>query len=227
MPIRGSINGANSYVYAISSRHVQSDLGQYFVVTNPTPGTPITGTVNTTFMNVAGNQNALCIISNNASTTSTNIYLDYIKILMNGTMTNTGTTQQFAAFIDNQLSYNGGTAQLQNVVNVNMASAAPSIALVYFGNLTVLSLTSNARQVHRSNCGLGLLTNQGQIIFTFGGGSHVTGADFPTSSTIVDHFNIVGPPIILGMGQSYVLYNAGASQTAGYPAEVEIGWFEA
>src|SRR5271157_3224853 len=226
MPIRGSINGANSYVYAISSRHVQSDLGQYFVVTNPTPGTPITGTVNTTSPIWTLN-NALCIISNNASTTSTNIYLDYIKILMNGTMTNTGTTQQFAAFIDNQLSYNGGNIQLQNVVNVNMASAATSIALVYFGNLVALSLTANARQVHRSNCGLGILTNQAQIIFTFGGGRSVTGADFPTTSTIVDHFNLVGPPIILGMGQSYVLYNAGASQTTGYPAEVEIGWFEA
>lgn len=200
-----------------------ADEGSYFVATNVTLGTPITGTAAPTAFSATV---ALLSLYNSltASTSpSKRIYLDWLQLEVRAAGTN-GTFFQFAQSIDAGNRYgSGGTAVTP--VNPNMDSAAASIATLNVGALTATAASAGVRRVKHGQIRSVIKVIGDVYLFTFGQSSPAL-AGMVLEGTAQAMIPIQCPQVVLGPNQTFLLHEVAASQSVAATYEFSMGWWE-
>ena len=195
--------------------------GSYFVATNATLGTAITGTAAPTSFSATV---ALMSIFNSAATGGKSITLDYLRLYPKAAGTN-GTNFQYAMSTDriNRFS-SGGTAITP--VNANVNSDAVSAATINFGALTAAA--AGAKVVRLSH---GQLRSVIKVIgdvyeFKFGDSGAWSSSGMPLEGTLQANIVQRVPPCVLPPGCSLLLHELAASQSVAATYEFELGYWE-
>lgn len=200
----------------VPTKHLLADEGQYFVTTNPTPGTPITYALQTAFSDTS----ALIVIKNNDNPGGKRIYLDFLKLLL-GAAPATTSSIQYAVKLDNINRQPTAGSQTLTPANANMDSASAPIAQVFAFNAaapTVPASSNSARVVARGTVEFGLNIAGDEYVIKFGqvedpGATTLLTAARATGS---GRFADASAPIIIGPQQFAVIYlwMPGAATTA-------------
>lgn len=205
--------------------------GSLWVNNNPTidTGVALTGATQTAFgatipsIIITDNDTSLWSNPGAGGTGFKKIEIDqiWLKVVAPGT----GTTQlECAIVIDSSARYSsGGTDVSANSVNATMMDVAPSIAKVYTGTITATAAVA-ARQVGRAVLRT-VLPAAGDVYFLDFGpeGMGVSGIPAGTPA-ILQTYKM--PGIVIGPGQSALLYIWGAGMTAAPTFEYQIVWVE-
>lgn len=215
----------------VRKSHNLADEGSYFIINNGQTGiTPplATGFVATT--------PALLIYNND--TLGRRLYMDYInmtaQVAVTATTSVVGEANAFVAVsVDNGNRYTSGGSVLPAPVNPNMAyqTTTPNITS-YFGQITAAAASGSVRnlvgqRVTRPSPTTAALDLVGDTWMMNFGGVEAVG----NSSQVVTNANIIPvplPPVIIGQGQSLLLYLWWANHTpAGGAAGMlpEIGFW--
>lgn len=224
----------------VRKQHAIADEGTYYVVNNNQSA--ITGQAGTAFSATA----ATILIANTDSSSNPSarrVYLDYIFFMNGGTAfsNSTSNTGMFWAIgLDNGNRYSsGGTALTANIVSPNIDSAArSSVVAAYCGAVTATAATAAVRYpvgmrlFREPVSGTALsLANMDTWYFNFGGVEAAASIPAGSSGTVqanISHKSFACPPIVIGPGQSFLLYIwlvANSGHTAGTLLP-EIGWWE-
>lgn len=200
----------------VRKSHNLADEGTYFIINNAQTGiTPplATGFVATT--------PALLIYNND--TLGRRLYLDYINltniVAVTATTSVVGEANAFYALvIDNGNRYSSGATLLTAPVCPNLANATTTPNLIaYFGAITASAATGAARtlvgeRVTRPSPTTSALTIVGDTwLINFGGVEQAT----PSSITVTNSgsYPVPMPPVVVGVGQSVLLYLWWANHT--------------
>lgn len=214
---------------AVGGKQSISDEGQYFVVTNPTPGSAVTYAQQTTFSDTV----ALFVWKNDdkAGTKAKRIYFDYIRLLLKG-VASTATTWEYAIKTDADVSRapTAGSTTL-TPVNPNADEAAASVAKVFAfsgAGLTVPASSGAARLVSRGTLAQGLNVAGDEYVLYFGPPDSIAGANALTAARATNpcRFANHAPPIILGPQQWMVFYAWVPGGGGAATFEYEAGWWE-
>lgn len=213
----------------VMTKHTLADEGSYFVATNPTPGTAIA-------YGAAGTQASFSdtvpffVIKNNASPGGKRTYLDYLKLLENGTAPATTTAVQLAIKVDSANRFPTSavsTFQAISPVNVNADDSTQPQTQLWVPNgavATIPASSGSARLVARSQLKGGPTLNLDEYKISFGvvdvasdGGYLTTVASYSTRNS----------PIVLGPGEYAIIYlwfPGGATNPFSF--EFELGFWE-
>lgn len=213
------------YVQPImQTKHILADEGKYFVAMTTNGGTGvICGTNTVANVETTGN---LVYIKNNAASgevSSTRMYLDYIRIIVN-TIGTGGTAMQCYGRLDNHPTKytSGGTVLFP--VSPNMDSSAQSNGYIVVGNLVTLAATTSSRMVHRNVMKQAAQVIGDEYIIKYGGvdisDSALAGGSTPS------RFCIPAAPVCIGPQQCYTLNVWNMAHTSGPAYEIEIGYWE-
>jgi len=200
----------------VRKNHNLADEGSYFIVNNAQTGiTPPLG--------VAYSATVAALIVYNNDTIGRRLYLDYINltniVAVTATTSVVGEANAFFALVvDNTNRYSSGGTVLTAPVNPNMnnSTTTPNISS-YFGNLTATSATGAVRTIvgqrtTRPSPTTSALTLVGDTwLMNFGGVEQAT----PSSITVTNSgsYPVPLPPVVIGVGQSAVLYMWWANHT--------------
>lgn len=203
-----------------------AEQGNYFVASNPTPGTGIAMSQSITSFNEAAGAVGVVLYLRNTETSAVNaskrIYPDYLMLRSITTAPTSATDWYMAGVLDyNPTLATGGSAITP--VNVNGDSSLASIATMRFGVLTTPVPSSRRLLFNRLlRAQVPVVMDQYKIIFggIEGGASIVTGAG---AQNLI--FN--APPIVIGPSQNLLLHMWGtAFGIASATWEFEMGWIE-
>jgi hypothetical protein len=233
VPVRLSRYGEQGGFMLVRKSHALADEGTYFLANNANQtgilSTPATGFVATT--------PALIIANTDSPTSSTykRTYVDFLNLVTTvvGSAASGLVNLQAALYLDTGNRYSsGGTNITANIVSPNMDVTPTSVTKVYFGALTATAATLSVRAVDplrviRPAVSATVLDVVGETKwFNFGG---VEGA--LNGSITVANANFITvpmPPIIIGPGQSALLYlwqNVGGTNVAATYAP-QLGFWE-
>lgn len=207
----------------VQTSHMLADEGNYFVATNPTPGTGIAAVTSLQSLTEAS---PVLILKNNDVATNPSykrIYLDYIRLIVTAVGASS-TNLDFAIKLDNNANKYTSGGSVLTATNVNMDVSTGSIALCYFGALAAVTSTGSARIVHRSHPRTTIPVIGDEYILKFGSVEFAT--SFLTSSAGAYQQTINGGPLIIGPNQTATLYEWSAASGGAPSFEVEIGWWE-
>lgn len=205
-PVVGSLSGG---------RDIQaSSLGNYFVASNPTPGTGIiTGNPTT----LVATTPALVVYNGGLL----DVHLTYLRLL--STVVGGGAaTKQFTHFIDSGNRYSsGGTALTVKSANATNATVTSSVVAT-FGVITATAASAQ-RQIGNDWFRVALADVVGDIYeWDFGGRASSTGS---TPATVC-HFVHQMPAVVLPPNSSYILNIWSGTFTQGITFEVSMGFIE-
>jgi hypothetical protein len=191
-----------------------ADVGQYFCALTQTPGTAynLTGATQNAFSATAS---AMWVLYDNATTGDPRrIYIDHAKIIF-ATAGTAGTAFHVATATDtgNRFS-SGGTAQ--TIVNVNSAVTRTSIAVVNAGAITATAATGAVKYVGRATVSTAIPAANETYALNFGS---------VEDNTPVNKMATL-PPVVIGPGQSAVIYAWLPSQSAAPTGELTLCWRE-
>lgn len=197
-----------------------ADEGSMFAAYNPTPGTAVAGI---TAADGLDNTEALLVMRVNPAATK-RVYLDKLWLRCVAVGTN-GTDFQLAIRGDkgNSRYTSGGSAITP--VNMNMAdSTATSVSELYFGALVTTAASSSMRTLWHKRLRSAIKVTLDEYVFNFGGSNATSHTAVPvaTVSTLVTDV----PPIVLGPGDSLLLHEFAASQSAAATYEFALSWVE-
>jgi hypothetical protein len=196
---------------------VEADEGRYFVATNPTPGTAIAQTIQTSFLAT----NALCTIFNGNAAGGARIYLDYIRLIV-GTAAASATSCELAAVLDKINRFSSGGSAITPVCSNLDASNNNTGAVINFGAVTAAA-ASAARIVSRITVKPSIQLTKDSYVIKFG-------APAGQGSTVPSAVGIIGqdaPPIVIAPQGSLVLHVWNPANSATAPTyEFELGYFE-
>jgi hypothetical protein len=199
-----------------------ADEGSYFVATNATLGTGISGTTAPTAFSATV---ALLSLYNSVTAGAAgakNIYLDFIELQVRSVGTS-GTSFQYAINIDTGNRYSsGGTAITP--VNANILSSASSIATLNFGALTATA-ANNVRRVKHGQIRSVLKVSGDVYLWTFGQPVAPT-AGMVLEGTAQAAIPVHCPPVVLGPNSTLLLHEIAPSQAAAASYEFSMGWWE-
>lgn len=219
-PLRQTRYGELYTINMTQGTYAFADEGSYFKTTNPTVGTGLTATIQTSFAAT----NAFFNIRNTDSAGGKRLYMDYITLICN-TVPATATSMQLAVTLDNPVTvrYSSGGSAL-TAVNANMDDATATISNIHAGALTLTAASGSARTVARGVLRSAIPVVQDSIMIQFGAVQNVTGT--LGGATAVATADDTGPCII-GPGQdlNVHLWWPGNATTAGV-WELEAGWWE-
>lgn len=200
-----------------------ADEGSYFVATNATLGTPISGTTAPTAFSAT---TALLSLYNSLTATSSpskRIYLDWIQIEVRAAGTN-GTSFQYAQNIDAGNRFTSGGTPV-TPANPNMDSATASIATLNFGALTTTAASAAARRIRHGQIRSVIKVIGDVYLFTFGQ-SNPALAGMVLEGTAQAMVPIQCPPVVLGPNQNFLLHEIAPAQSAAATYEFSMGWWE-
>ena len=198
-----------------------AEVGQYFLATNPTPGTGVAGIAAADGNNDL--ENLVHINNESSAGTGKRIYLDYIRLQPTAAGAN-GTTTTWVAKIDSADRYASGGSEI-TPVNVNMDSTTASTAEGYFGAV-VTSAASSQRVLGHGTIRSVITVVGDSYLFDFGGDKKVPMSGLATAGTAALHAVIPVAPVVLGPGDSFMLQLNAASQSGASSYEFQIGWWE-
>lgn len=205
-----------------TTKHSLAEEGEYFVVTNPTPGTAVADAVNAS----SDFTKSAFVFYNTDVTGGKRCFLDYVKILPTVAPAS-ATSLQLAIQIDNGNRYTSGGTGPTSGVNVNGDSGLASVGKLYYCSggavITTASATSAVRLVHRSTPRSVIPAVLEEIVISFGNDATVGSS----SGTTAGRSGVNGAPLIVGPGQSAV-FNVWFPSNAitGISFEFEFAWFE-
>lgn len=199
--------------------HLLSDEGSYFVATNPTVGTGVTGIAASDGFDAT---ESFLHIRN--TETNKRIYLDYIKLQATAAGTN-GTNWSYAMTTDRGATrYTSGGSSI-TPVNPNLAaSASAPSATIRAGALVTTAASADVRLVSSGLLRTAIKVVGDTVLFTFG---RVTGpiANLAQAGTAICNLVVPAPPVVLGENDQFLLHEFGASQTVGAAYTFEIGFW--
>jgi hypothetical protein len=194
--------------------------GSYYKAINPTIGTGIAQTVQTSFANT----NGVLTMHNGASAGGVNLVLDYVRLV--NTVVGTSTTSTQAAIaIDNITRYSSGGSSITGLNNCNMGASQASQAVVHFGALTLASPSASVRYLSRFNLRTAIMVILEEWIITFG---RVNLGGFNTmSGTAAQRMMVEAGPVVLAPGDEMVLHLWNVANVTTPPSwEFELAWYE-
>ena len=204
--------------------YAPADQGNYFVATNPTPGTGIASGSVTTLADTT----PLLIVKNNNSVGGANIYLDQLRLTVSAAGGG-GTTRFLTSKTDTSQTtarYTSGGTSIGAGVNTNgLSTSAASNAQVYFGALTAAAAGS-ARLICHLTLREIIEIVQDTFIIDYGAavGQPTSALATGGAATVARYF--AHPPVVIPPQQHYLLHYWGASLTTA-SFEFVLGWTEA
>jgi hypothetical protein len=219
----------------VPSRYGIAENANYFVLTNPTPGTGVASAVN-----ASSDFTKSFFILNNSLTAptgpfrATSCYLDFIKIIPTVAPAS-ATAMFFALQLDNGNKYTSGGTGPVGGVSVNGASMQPPNSLAgptsagkwYYSSggamLTTAATSANVRLVGRG-VGRSVIPAVGdEIVIIFGAHTQDGASSATAAGRTVTH----EPPVVVDAGQSLIVnvWFPGNAAT-GISYEFEVGWWE-
>ena len=205
-----------------SKMHALADQGSYFVATNATPGTALSGIAAADGLD---DLEALIFLRHGTSATK-RLYLDYILLQVAAAGTN-GTNFAFAMKGDKNTSRyaSGGTAITPR--NPNMADSTTSeIDRLQVGAVVPTAATNEARLLHHGLLRTVIKVIGDKYLFTFGNSSPAAVSGIPLEGTTQANVCVPCPPVILGAGDTFLLHEFAASQTVAATYQFAMGWWE-
>lgn len=220
VPLRVSRRG-ELYTQGVN-RHAFADAGEYFVLTNATPGTGIAGhaapggTVDDT-------KPLLYLRNDSAVGDGKRIYLDYLRLQVTAAGAN-GTDVRFAVKADTGSARRSSAGTAITPVNPNMASttSGASDMTCYFGPVVAAAATTSARlitqRLHRN-----VIAVVGDTYFFDFGLERLAPASLAVAGTAITNIVHNCPPVVLGPQDQFLLHHMATSQTAASSFEFELG----
>lgn len=192
-----TLNGA---LYLGGWRQAQAALGNYYVVTNPTPGTAIAYAQQVAFSATA---NGLFLFANTEISGGRTISLDYIKLVQTATAPATTLVMRLEAFNETGLVAMTGNVATRTPVNLGNVPIPATLTVQSFaaGAGTVPAAASGATRRLQSVIAIdtGVTVQHDQYIVQFGGDviggtAGLTAARATDPATVVAHASAVTVP---------------------------------
>lgn len=212
-----------------SNRQILAMNGNYFVATNPTPGTAIAYALKTGFSATA---NGLFSISNGNQAGGANIILDRLRL------TQTATAPTGTLYMGYEVYTETGTVAISTAAaavtpqNVNASKSSLSAATVTFfsaGAGTVPAAVGTRRLVDCGKVPTGVTVLGDTFVWDFGGDAAVSGKAGLTAARATDLAMIVtnASPVIVAPGTSAYMNLWWVTAAANTPSfEFQLGWAE-
>lgn len=210
--------GSNAIVAALTARDTESsDLGQYFVAVNPTPGTGIaSAAAPTTLVETT----PLLTIFNNGNAT---VYLMYLRLTITAGSTG-GTAVNYTHSLDSGNRYSSGGTAL-TISNVNGGNTNGSNAVLTYGAVTATAKSSKQRNLGNLIIRPSVIDQTGdKYEIQYGEGS--SGSVTPFNGTNPGYFVVPAPPVVIQPQWTYLVNLWKTSMSAAQSAEVEIAYVE-
>lgn len=224
----------------VRKSHILADEGSYFLTNNAQTGivtSAAVGFVATTPSLIIAN------IDSASNPIAKRIYLDNIELLVTTAGITATATQakNLAMLVDTGNRYSsGGTNLTNNIVSPNMDGAFKSIAAVYFGNLTATAASANARTIVGQRLVRLPVTAttapdviNDRVRLEFGSVENISSVVIGSTGALqanVMQETIKMPPVIIGPGQSLLIYLwqlvAGGTYPTATTYAPEIAWWE-
>lgn len=198
-----------------------AELGQYFIATNPTPGTGIAGIAAADGNN--DEENLVYVYNADTASGGKRIYLDFLKLAVTAAGAN-GTNISFVSKIDNMVRYTSGGSAITEL-NTNMDSSASSVATIYVGALVTTAASAYQRLVGHGPIRNVITVVGDRYLVDFGGQKNIA-AGLVTSGTAISHILIPHAPVVLGPGDCWMFQVNAASQSGASSYEFELGYWE-
>lgn len=198
-------SGCNNY---FSEKQMFADEGSYFVTTNPTPGTAISGTVAATYANTAG----WFFFQNWNAAGGPNAYLDYLKLIPTVAPAS-GTTAYFAVIRDvaTPLATQITTAHYATAtpVNVNGAASVTSrCVLGYQNNATAstnIAPSAASAIIGRASMG-GIPVIGDELVLKFGSTESGAYPGLTAAEAVCGGRKVsILPPVVVAPGQQIMI----------------------
>lgn len=222
-PIRAGKYGEQMVATLTGSKmNLLGGEGTYFVATNATYGTAISGKAAPTAFSAT---NALLSLFNSAAAggSGKTIWLDYIRLYPKAAGTN-GTEFGYAMSTDRINRFtSGGTAITP--INANIMSDATSLATLNVGDLTIAAAGAQVRRFSHGKLRTVIKVIGDVYEFRFGDSVGVT-TGMPLEGTLQAHVIQRCGPCPIPPGCNFLLHEIAASQSVAATYELEAGWYE-
>jgi hypothetical protein len=237
--------GEADVLSVVRKSHLLADEGSYFVTNNAQTG--ILSAAAVAGPATAPTTPSLVIVNNDSASNpnAKRVYLDYVELLVTAAGVTATATQakNMAVVIDRGGRYSsGGTNLTANSTSTNMDITVTSVAQAYFGNITTTAATIAARtlvgqRMQRLPVSATTVPDiiNDRVRYEFGSveqiPSIILGSVAATTlQPSVEQATIKLPPVVLGPGQSCLIYLwqlvAGGTYTTATTYIPEIGWWE-
>lgn len=209
----------------LNGQYALADEGTYFVGTNPTISTAIAfgGAAITAYTDTT----AGLTIYNKDILGGKNIYVDYIKLLLQTIATGTlaAPFQRYVFTLDPLSTRYTSGGSLITPVNPNGAAGQTSIASVHFGACVTVALSTNGRLIDSGCYRSATQVANDTYTWDFGGVEKVSGGNSLALAT-AGTFLFTAPPIIIPPGWVFAMQQFCGGQTAAPAFEFGLGWWE-
>jgi hypothetical protein len=207
------------------NKYAMAEEGSYYITTNPTLGTPETGTASITAYDAT---KSFFYFRNTDSPTGAaprRLYLDYIKLLLK--VAPTGNAElEYAAILDyGTARYTSGGNKPTPTPASGDVTATSCVGATFVAGTLVTVAAVNGRTVGRGILCPFIPVIYDQYTITFGNVEMGQSA-YKASATAVGSFTVPNAPVVVGPGQNFVLTLFGASASGAPQFEYEIGWYE-
>jgi hypothetical protein len=226
--VRGDGYGGLMATLVGSPRHALAGEGSYNIATTPTPGTAVaygSGGTQASFSSTTG----FVIYKNNGQPgvpQPLQMYLDYLRILVTGTVPASATSTQFAITIDTANRAPTANFSLLTPVNMNFRSGRGPVGQVWIPSAGIPTVPAavNARLVARGSLRQAISVTLDEYILRFGAQD---GSPAVAGGTGVGRYASDAPPVVLGPQEFCVIHLWQPSAvTNALSVELETGWYE-
>ena len=226
-----SLGGLNPTIAPILQRDtVLADLGNYYVATEPTPGTGIVETASITTFALAEAAPMFCLFNGSSGATAVNVYPMYLRITM--TQANAGgLVQRFTLTLDqgNRVTTQAAATGILNIANTNMGSANKSQCQISTGASLVTSAATSQRRIvgNQAFRNGGVVAVIGDVYqFNFGAVEQLDPMSLVETGTAICNVVHNFAPLVIGPQQSFLIQHWAASATTGAGFTYEFGFVE-
>lgn len=224
----GQSTGKQSLIFA--GDNAAADEGSYFTATTATPMTGVAQT--TSVVDDAATQSsthaqaspAMLIINQNPAGSGINMYLRYIKCMLQSQAPTSATSWQYSFRFDNITNKLTTAGTVLTPHNVNTASTAGSKAYISVGAITTVIMSASG-WLHSA----GIVTGAIPVVFdqyNFVFGDVANAMSAIGTQTLVKALTVQVAPIIIAPGYQLTMGQWGASNAAAPAFSWEIGYVE-
>ncbi len=164
----------NGQVNVLPTRQVMAGLGNYYVATNPTPGTGVTYALVTSFSATA---DGLFTVANNNPSGGRTIQLDYLHLMMTTATAATGTTvQKMAVYVEQGIvaPSAGNVAVVPRPVNPSSPQTGAIINGFSAGAATIPAAVGIRTLVSNGSLATSLGIASDSYVYIFGGNPSIS-----------------------------------------------------
>jgi hypothetical protein len=220
------LNGQIGYP---SQRQLIAASGKYFLITNPTIGTPVVGATITAWSATA---NGMFVLSNGSAVGGPNIILDRLIMRLRSTAPTGTLTQQWEAYNETGIVAGTTAVTTRTPTQVNTAISQTSVATAQAfaaGAITIPAAVGTRRQVGSATITTGVAVDGDTYEIQFGADGVVGHKNGGAAARATDPAHIVSgmDPIVIAPQTTTWLNMWWLTQAANVPSwEYALSWFE-